>query len=137
MCEKKGILWKKLGRFAVAPYAGAWIEISAAAPYAQAVVVAPYAGAWIEIGNVGTEGRDVRSLPTRERGLKLTMNTGCRRWGRVAPYAGAWIEIYNNYDVYDGSISSLPTRERGLKFQWQHTYLWQARSLPTRERGLK
>ena len=27
MCEKKGILRKKLGRFAVAPYAGAWIEI--------------------------------------------------------------------------------------------------------------
>ena len=48
MCEKKGILGKKLGCFAVAPYAGAWIEI----PLFEVPALF------------------VLSLPTRERGLK-------------------------------------------------------------------
>ena len=49
MCEKKGGLGGKLGCFAVAPYAGAWIEIN----------VIPAAA------------NPDASLPTRERGLKL------------------------------------------------------------------
>ena len=49
MCEKKGILGEKLGRFAVAPYAGAWIEILLPAHKHPLFSVAPYAGAWIEI----------------------------------------------------------------------------------------
>ena len=48
MCEKKGGLGGKLGCFAVAPYAGAWIEIG--------VTLLEYAAK--------------TSLPTRERGLK-------------------------------------------------------------------
>ena len=49
MCEKKGGLGGKLGCFAVAPYAGAWIEILDVAYYTVHFFVAPYAGAWIEI----------------------------------------------------------------------------------------
>ena len=33
----------------VAPYAGAWIEITEPVPDVYTVFVAPYAGAWIEI----------------------------------------------------------------------------------------
>ena len=78
---------------AVAPYAGAWIEIDHCAEHGQQHRVAPYAGAWIEI----------------------LAFSGCRQRGLVAPYAGAWIEI----DIGSGPSysvpSSLPTRERGLK----------------------
>ncbi len=35
--------------FAVAPYAGAWIEITVMSAPAELDTVAPYAGAWIEI----------------------------------------------------------------------------------------
>ena len=40
---------KKSHVFAVAPHAGAWIEISAMPSYQEAQNVAPHAGAWIEI----------------------------------------------------------------------------------------
>ena len=39
------IRWK-----AVAPHAGAWIEINAGERIIFWIVVAPHAGAWIEIG---------------------------------------------------------------------------------------
>ena len=72
MCEKKGGLGGKLGCFAVAPYAGAWIEILVGLDIPDAIVnVAPYAGAWIE----------------------MFVNTGFFDQIIVAPYAGAWIEI--------------------------------------------
>ena len=57
---------------AVAPYAGAWIEILEWPWLSAEQWVAPYAGAWIEIdfdGNAATQKS-------------------------VAPYAGAWIEIF-------------------------------------------
>ena len=53
MCEKKGGLGGKLGCFAVAPYAGAWIEMFATPPRLRAQL----------------------SLPTRERGLKSEYDT--------------------------------------------------------------
>ena len=55
--------------------------------------VAPFTGAWIEI----SWGTDIlagaTSLPSRERGLKLR---GCQLFGlpaQVAPFTGAWIEM--------------------------------------------
>ena len=53
MCEKKGGLGGKLGCFAVAPYAGAWIEIYILDTLRLLIQVAPYAGAWIEIEAAG------------------------------------------------------------------------------------
>ncbi len=54
--------------------------------------VAPHAGAWIETFFRAHSLYRLRSLPTRERGLKLTAGA----WGLVpdyvAPHAGAWIE---------------------------------------------
>ena len=76
------------------------------------------------------------SLPSRERGLKLSSNKHLVCQCKVAPFAGAWIEIF-----YIGRnrlfVLSLPSRERGLKSLkdikgWQFT-----ESLPSRERGLK
>ena len=55
--------------------------------------VAPYAGAWIEISRVAGIKRARESLPTRERGLKLLENYTGHANRAVAPYAGAWIEM--------------------------------------------
>ena len=55
----------------VAPFAGAWIEITLTASASKRLLVAPFAGAWIEI-DVVVPGVLVRI---------------------VAPFAGAWIEI--------------------------------------------
>ena len=66
--KKAGLV---LSIFAVAPLAGAWIEISRNSFRISTILVAPLAGAWIEI-------------------IPLT-STGFVR--RVAPLAGAWIEM--------------------------------------------
>ncbi len=66
--KKAGLV---LSIFAVAPLAGAWIEILPAASPAGYAPVAPLAGAWIEIAKVSVHGGRIM----------------------VAPLAGAWIEI--------------------------------------------
>ena len=78
---------------AVAPFAGAWIEIVILQAADRRVMVAPFAGAWIEIHNYPA------------RGLSGLI---------VAPFAGAWIEIELKRHSID-KIWSLPSRERGLK----------------------
>ena len=79
---------------AVAPFAGAWIEIPVIQCAADRHPVAPFAGAWIEI-------RKNKRIPAK---------------GGVAPFAGAWIEIAQKRT--DIRISkSLPSRERGLKYR--------------------
>lgn len=60
-----------LSVFAVAPHAGAWVEIRRLRGHGQRFFVAPHAGAWIEILN-GRAGR---------------------RISYVAPLVGAWIEM--------------------------------------------
>ena len=64
---------------AVAPFAGAWIEIIHMLDDGKPVKVAPFAGAWIEIPRY----LDVKFLIS------------------VAPFAGAWIEIQSSriYEV--------------------------------------
>ena len=42
------------------------------------LAVAPFAGAWIEIGIIITVTLDGGSLPSRERGLKYTCKNRCR-----------------------------------------------------------
>ena len=57
--------------FAVAPSAGAWIEIITDKQKLDLTNVAPSAGAWIEIAFDDTKGKmQDLSLPPRERGLK-------------------------------------------------------------------
>ena len=81
-------------RFAVAPLAGAWIEILAPKPCTNYKLVAPLAGAWIEI-----------ILFYHQRVLYL-----------VAPLAGAWIEMVCVSIMFKRPVESLPSRERGLKY---------------------
>ena len=56
--------------FSVAPLAGAWIEIGDCPDYFGTAYVAPLAGAWIEIFNFHGFCLLLKSLPSRERGLK-------------------------------------------------------------------
>ena len=76
----------------VAPLAGAWIEISGSLRVMPIYTVAPLAGAWIEIKYHKAAGNGGRSLPSRERGLKLSSQQNTKEITR-----------------------SLPSRERGLK----------------------
>ena len=78
--------------------------------------VAPYAGAWIETPESAHLLYFRLSLPTRERGLKLTALLALVGRNIVAPYAGAWIET-EYCIIFGGSEQSLPTRERGLKLR--------------------
>ena len=55
---------------AVAPLAGAWIEIRYCCSEFKERSVAPLAGAWIEMTNEEDAETVKRSLPSRERGLK-------------------------------------------------------------------
>ena len=64
---------------AVAPYAGAWIETNSAIIEVSCGEVAPYAGAWIETNNAYKGKWSFWSLPTRERGLKLSRSVGYNR----------------------------------------------------------
>ena len=57
---------------AVAPFAGAWIEIPGMAVMISTTLVAPFAGAWIEMFDAYTIMKEGKwSLPSRERGSKL------------------------------------------------------------------
>ena len=99
--------------------------------------VAPFAGAWIEILGLMRLLECLMSLPSRERGLKcLCIRTSIQGF-IVAPFAGAWIEIL--YGKFLGLLESLslPSRERGLKSLLDWLFPGRQGSLPSRERGLK
>ena len=84
---------KKLCIFAVAPFAGAWIEMTDTHSIFAKNSVAPFAGAWIEIPVIDYHTNPSLSLPSRERGLKYVVDRINQRLHGVAPFAGAWIEI--------------------------------------------
>ena len=98
----------------VAPFTGAWIEITGMRPPGPSMRVAPFTGAWIEIPYI------LLSFPGTD----------------VAPFTGAWIEISISF-TESAYKSSLPSRERGLKFCGILFGRQEIRSLPSRERGLK
>ena len=58
----------------VAPLAGAWIEMRNPSLAGMRTGVAPLAGAWIEIHKQILVRAGYLSLPSRERGLKLSGN---------------------------------------------------------------
>ena len=99
----------------VAPFTGAWIEISNRSLASLRATVAPFTGAWIEILPQARSRPVMSSLPSRERGLKSYKAFECR-----ATMSG-----------------SLPSRERGLKYRGNRDRRGGNRSLPSRERGLK
>ena len=59
--------------------------------------VAPFAGAWIEISVSSGSSVASTSLPSRERGLKSLLTDLYHNLYIVAPFAGAWIEIPTVY----------------------------------------
>ena len=64
------------------------------AEFAQAVEVAPFVGAWIEISSARqTQTECKASLRSSERGLKSSKSKICWGLNTVAPFVGAWIEI--------------------------------------------
>ena len=72
-------------RTLVAPFTGAWIEISSGPGTRCVIFVAPFTGAWIEISLLRVS--DVQVL--------------------VAPFTGAWIEICSGKEehMWDGGRS--------------------------------
>ena len=58
--------------------------------------VAPHAGAWIEIIRDICDIMSKSSHPMRVRGLKFPPSVLCLSFNIVAPHAGAWIEIFSN-----------------------------------------
>ena len=98
----------------VAPLAGARIEIEIYRIIGEKHSVAPLAGARIEIICSPGFSIDLRSLPSRERGLKSKAADGGE--------SVTW---------------SLPSRERGLKYASKDNVYSDDVSLPSRERGLK
>ena len=77
----------------VAPLVGAWIEILTQLNDLDNETVAPLVGAWIEILYKSYRVVCRSSLPSWERGLKLTIDQINMMQDDVAPLVGAWIEI--------------------------------------------
>ena len=73
---------------------GAWIEMEIYTTLRAYEGVAPYMGAWIEISiNASSLILEPTSHPTWVRGLKLSDLLESTGYPVVAPYMGAWIEI--------------------------------------------
>ena len=64
----------------VAPFTGAWIETFTNRCSSNNLCVAPFTGAWIETEKMKELGTDLKSHPSRVRGLKLA--PGAQRPGR-------------------------------------------------------
>ena len=78
--------------------------------------VAPFRGAWIEISVFSIYRLSVStSLPLGERGLKFITWLISMKCAIVAPFRGAWIEM-DDLQHYSLCPPSLPLGERGLKY---------------------
>ena len=72
----------------------------------EIIAVAPFAGAWIEMLTFVGITASPSSLPLRERGLKFYGSFKMSGMRPVAPFAGAWIEICQAEDpVRNGSVA--------------------------------
>ena len=101
-------------RWNVAPFAGAWIEISVTIAASFALGVAPFAGAWIEINSESQRLKAQRVAPFAGAWIEIPTVADCIQTLEVAPFAGAWIEMQKGACWITGR-RSLPSRERGLK----------------------
>ena len=124
----------------VAPFTGAWIEIyifhyQFNKNYCRSLHGSVDWNSSYDAGIVAKAGRSlhgsvdwnciwliainlqIKSLPSRERGLKLVWISCLMRRRYVAPFTGAWIEIRGNKIILL-LLLSLPSRERGLKSKY-------------------
>ena len=126
-----------MGKIAVAPLVGAWIEIHLISFCSLVFSVAPLVGAWIEIAPTTACTVSQRSLPLWERGLKLSGIPGRLYINDVAPLVGAWIEINSQgyaYALY--SVAPLVGAWIEIYEEINRAAVAQL-SLPLWERGLK
>ena len=78
----------------VAPYTGAWIEISSDRWKCRRGIVAPYTGAWIEIKRPWKPPVWILKVaPYTGAWIEIQTDADFRAITPVAPYTGAWIEI--------------------------------------------
>ena len=84
----------------VAPFTGAWIEMTLDADNSTTTLVAPFTGAWIEIRRSRSSlACKSSSHPSRVRGLKFYKDMSWQLFFVVAPFTGAWIEISTNQPI--------------------------------------
>ena len=76
--------------------------------------VAPFTGAWIEISRMGRTSRGRRSLPSRERGLKFILDRIDGRIISSLPSRERGLKFAVGIAIIC-TLTSLPSRERGLK----------------------
>ena len=80
----------------------------------------------------------MKSLPSRERGLKYKNNPFFKLSAAVAPLAGAWVEISSKRYKTIGRNVVAPLAGAWVEINRSWKRYWMARSsLPSRERGLK
>ena len=84
---------KKSHVFAVAPHAGAWIEILTIVSCFDKLLVAPHAGAWIEIYWPVLAHLGEQVAPHAGAWIEIMVSKIIRVLVQVAPHAGAWIEM--------------------------------------------
>ena len=78
--------------------------------------VAPFTGAWIEISQAPSGKSNKKwSHPSRVRGLKYRHRVHQPPLLLVAPFTGAWIEMKKQMHPSGCSCRSHPSRVRGLK----------------------
>ena len=77
--------------------------------------VAPFTGAWIEMSNTACSRYCPRSLPSRERGLKFLAHEVQVALDLSLPSRERGLKSSSD-DLKDRWPESLPSRERGLKF---------------------
>ena len=120
----------------VAPFTGAWIEMTTRSSCQANTTVAPFTGAWIEIPGKLCSWCPLVVAPFTGAWIEIEDMAGGARHQFVAPFTGAWIEI--RWFCRPGwSPWSLPSRERGLKSYQRRGNGRVRKSLPSRERGLK
>ena len=83
----------------VASFAEAWIEIHRTPAKCFRLHVASFAEAWIEIREFAIASKPCSSPPSRRRGLKSFISSGCPYLPIVASFAEAWIEIGTTYKL--------------------------------------
>ena len=114
----RSLIWFQ-GRFLVAPFAGAWIEISRSLFWFQGrFLVAPFAGAWIEILHSSqlswlSHGRSLRG--SVDWNFYCCRSTVARVSGRSLRGSVDWNSLFAPFTIL--CKWSLPSRERGLKLQ--------------------
>ncbi len=100
------------------------------------IAVVPLAGTWIEISKQRNNQHTNKSFPSRERGLKYIQSFQ-RFWCfGVVPLAGTWIEIHIvTYLLVVFAV--VPLAGTWIEISWSYLRGRCLKSFPSRERGLK